>query len=166
MSFEQAIATSPYKPTIWKRFVDDTFTILDQGNVDNFLPAALNSFHNGYRDTQQDRLPRHLTSSVYRKLTHTDQYSAYDSHHSQTEKRGIVKWAKGLVTRSSAISKEKKRLSFVLVSNAYPFSFLKKLTRRPTSSREPVAVHSGSTLQRGLSGPLRSCLQQQGIRTV
>ena len=37
MSFEQAIATSPHKPTIWKRFVDDTFIILDRGNVDNFL---------------------------------------------------------------------------------------------------------------------------------
>lgn len=37
MSVEQAIATAPYKPTIWKRFVDDTFPVLDQGNVDNFL---------------------------------------------------------------------------------------------------------------------------------
>ena len=34
---EQAITTSSYKPTIWKRYVDDTFTILDRGNVDDFL---------------------------------------------------------------------------------------------------------------------------------
>ena len=33
----------------------------------------------------------HLTTSVYRKPTHTDQYLAYDSHHPQTVKRGIVK---------------------------------------------------------------------------
>ena len=26
-----------YKPRIWKRCVDDTFTILDRGNVDSFL---------------------------------------------------------------------------------------------------------------------------------
>ena len=37
-SFEQqAITASAYKPRIWKRNVDDTFTILDRGNVDSFL---------------------------------------------------------------------------------------------------------------------------------
>ncbi|KAL9965271.1 hypothetical protein ACROYT_G029046 [Oculina patagonica] len=34
---EQAIASSSYKPKIWKRYVDDTFTILDRENVDSFL---------------------------------------------------------------------------------------------------------------------------------
>ena len=37
-SFEQqAINPSVYKPRIWKRYVDDTFTIVDRGNVDSFL---------------------------------------------------------------------------------------------------------------------------------
>ena len=34
---EQAITTSFYEPRIWKRYVDDTFTILDRENVDDFL---------------------------------------------------------------------------------------------------------------------------------
>jgi len=34
---EQAIESAPYKPKIWKRYVDDTFTILDRGNVDSYL---------------------------------------------------------------------------------------------------------------------------------
>jgi len=34
---EQAIESAPYKPKIWKRYIDDTFTILDRGNVDSFL---------------------------------------------------------------------------------------------------------------------------------
>ena len=34
---EQAIATSPYKPRVWKRYVDDTFTILDRESVESFL---------------------------------------------------------------------------------------------------------------------------------
>ena len=46
-----------------------------------------------------------LTTSVYRKPTHTDQYLAYDSHHPRSVKRGIVKClyerAKGLVTKPS-----------------------------------------------------------------
>ena len=74
-----------------------------------------------------------LTTSVYRKPTHTDQYLAYDSHHPQSVKRGIVKClyerAKRLVTKPSVISEEKKHLSSVLVSNGYPFSFLQKVTR-------------------------------------
>ena len=34
---EQAITSSSYKPRIWKRYVDDTFAILDRGSVDSFL---------------------------------------------------------------------------------------------------------------------------------
>ena len=82
-----------------------------------------------------------LTTSVYRKPTHTDQYLAYDSHHPQSVKRGIVKClyerAKRLVTKPSIISEEKKHLSSVLVSNGYPFSFLQKLTK--TGNRRTVA---------------------------
>ena len=61
-SFEQqAITTSAYKPRIWKRYVDDTFTILDRGNVDSFLqqPAAFHSLHHGDREWLQTRFPWH-----------------------------------------------------------------------------------------------------------
>jgi len=34
---EQAIESTPYKPNIWKRYVNDTFTILDRSNVESFL---------------------------------------------------------------------------------------------------------------------------------
>ena len=34
---EEAITTLSYEPVIWKRYVDDTFTILDRKNVDDFL---------------------------------------------------------------------------------------------------------------------------------
>ena len=34
---EQAITTAPYKPKIWKRYIDNTFTILDRNSVDSFL---------------------------------------------------------------------------------------------------------------------------------
>ena len=42
-SFEQqAITTSAHKPRIWKRYFDDTFTILYRGNVDSFLQHLSN----------------------------------------------------------------------------------------------------------------------------
>ena len=96
-------------------------------------------------DTAVSREPDgRLTTSIYRKPTHTDQYLAYDSHHPQSVKRGIVKClyerAKRLVTKPSVISEEKKHLSSVLVSNGYPFSFLQKLTKtgKPNDSAEPA----------------------------
>ena len=102
---EQAITISPYGPRIWKRYVDDTFTILDHENVHDFLQYLNNQqssicFTN---ETEKDNKlafldtavlresDGRLTTSVYRKPKHTDQYLAYDSHHPQSVKRGIVK---------------------------------------------------------------------------
>ena len=83
----------------------------------------------------------HLTTSVYRKPTLTDQYIAYDSHHPQSVKRGIVKClyerAKRLITKPSVISEDIKHLSSVLVSNGYPFSFLQKLTKTGNQTTVP-----------------------------
>ena len=94
-----------------------------------------------FLDTAVSREPEgRLTISVYRNPTHTDQYLAYDSHHPQSVKRGIVKClydrAKHIVTKPSVISKEKKHLSSVLVSNGYPLSFLQKVTktRKPNTN--------------------------------
>ena len=80
---EQAITTSSYEPRIWKRYVDDTFTILDRENVDDFL-QYLNNQQPSIRftmETEKDnkltavlREPDgRLTTSVYRKPTHTGQ---------------------------------------------------------------------------------------------
>ena len=139
---EQAITTSSYEPRIWKRHVDDTFTILDRENVDDFLQHLNNQQPSirftmetekdnklAFLDTAVLREPDgRLTTSVYRKPTHTDQYLAYDSHHPQSVKRSIVKClyerAKRLVTKPSVISEEKKHLSSVPVFNGYPFFFL------------------------------------------
>ena len=113
-----------------------------------------------------------LTTSVYRKPTHTDQYLAYDSHHPQSVKRGIVKClyerAKRLVTKPSVISEEKKHLSSVLVSNGYPFSFLQKLnkTRKPYNSAKPANKFKATAVLpyvKGLFEQLCCCLQQQGV---
>ena len=117
----------------------------------------------------------YLSTSVYRKPTHTDQYLAYDSHHPQSVKRGIVKClydrSKHLITKPSVISHEKKHLSSVLVSNGYPFSFVKNITKtkKQTATKEPAPeIKSTAVLPyvKELSEALRRCLQQQGIWTV
>ena len=75
------------------------------------------------------------------------------------------------MTKSSAISEEKKHLSSVLVSNGYSSSFAQKLTRtrKPAPRVEPETEFKSTTVLpyiKGVSEPLRRCLQQQGIRAV
>ena len=85
-----------------------------------------------------------VTTTVYRKPTHTDQYLAYDSHHLQSVKRVSVKClydrATHFTTKPLVISEEKKHLSSVLVSNDYPCLFVRKLakTRMVTANKEPA----------------------------
>ena len=116
-----------------------------------------------------------LTTSVYRKPTHTDQYLTCDSVHPQSVKRGIVKClynrAQNLTTKPSVISEEKKHLSSVLVSKGYPSSFVRKLTKttRPTAKKELMQEFKSTAVVpyiKGVSEVLRRCLQQQGVRTV
>ena len=181
-------ATATYKPKIWKRYVDDTFTILEKDYVDSFL-QHVNSQQPTIRftmeiekdnnipflDTSVSRDSNGLLASVYRKPTHTDHYLAYDSHHPQPVKRGIVKClydrAKHLTAKPSAISEEKKHLSSVFVSNGYPSSFVRKLTKtaRPTANKEPTQEFKSTAVLpyiKGVAEVLRRCLQQQGVCTV
>ena len=81
----QATRTSTSPPTLWKRFVDDTFTIIKKNNRDSFL-QHLNSIHPSIKFThEEDRedgsmpfldiliTPEEdgsLKSSVFRKTTH------------------------------------------------------------------------------------------------
>ena len=186
---ERAIASAIHKPKIWKRYLDDTFTILDRDQVDGFL-QHLNNQQPTIRFTMETEKDNSipfldtsvirdsnglLTTSVYRKPTHTDQYLAYDSHHPQSVKRGIVKClydrAKHLITTPSVISKEKKHLSSVLVSNGYPSSFIRKLTKttKPTANNEPTQEFKSTAVLlyiKGVSEVLGRCLQQQGVRNV
>ena len=167
---------------------NDTFTILSRDKVDIFL-QHLNSQQLTIRFTMETETNNtipfldtlvtrdsdgYLFTSVYRELTHTDQYLAYDSHHPQSVKCGIVKCLydrlKHLITKPSVISQEKKYPSSVLVSNGYPFSFVKNITKtkKQTVTKELVPeIKSTAVLPyvKGLSEALSRCLQQQDIRT-
>ena len=96
-AFEQkAIRLATDKPKLWFRYVDDTFVIWQHNLecLDNFH-KHLNSLNNSIEftmETEKNRkLPfldvmvtkdkQTLTTSVYRKITHTDRYLHYNSHH-------------------------------------------------------------------------------------
>ena len=171
---EQAIDSAPFKPKILKRYMDDTFTILDRDRVDSFL-QHLNSQQPTIRftmktendnkiaflDASVSREPDgRLTTSVYRKPTHTDQYLAYDSHHPQSVKLGIVK----CLSASHLCGKE----TLVICACLQWISLLlcaedQQSKNSPQErARGRIQIHRRFTL----SEPLYRCLEQQGIRTV
>ena len=90
-----ALSTAPVTPRFYKRYVDDTFTVLPSDKVTAFLDH-LNSIHPNIQFTMElendkklafldilvIRNPDHtLGHTVYRKSTHTDKYLNGRSHH-------------------------------------------------------------------------------------
>jgi len=85
---EQALSSAPCVPKIWKRYIDDTFTVLNRNNIDTFLQHLTsrqltirftteteNNNAIPFLDTLVTRESEgHLTTSDYTKPTHTDQY--------------------------------------------------------------------------------------------
>ena len=135
---EQAIrnATTP-APKLWKRYVDDSFSILKRTAVDAFH-HTLNSIdphinftikheENGqiaFLDSLVSRKNGTIAIDVYRKPTHTDRYLDYSSHHDKQHK---ISATRTLIHRSSLLpnSEEGKVREFnhftkALISNGYP----------------------------------------------
>ena len=80
----------------------------EKDNTITFLDAAITG--------NSDDL---LTTTVYRKPTHTVQYLAYDSHHPQSVKRGIVEClydrGKHFTTKPSVMPEERNTCHQYLV---------------------------------------------------
>ena len=101
----QAIRTSPTPPSLWKRFVDDTFTIIKKEDRNSFL-QHLNSIHHNITFTCEEvrddgsmpfldilvtpKEDGSLSTSVFRKSTHTDLYLQWDSQHTILSKYSVA----------------------------------------------------------------------------
>ena len=156
----QVIKTSPSSPVLWKRFVDDTFTIIKKANRSSFL-EHLNSIHPSIEfsseETRSDgsmpfpdilMTPKEdssLTASVYRKPTHTDLYLHWDSHHTLPSKYSVVGTlyhrAKTICS-SSQLLKEEEHLFQALKRCKYPTWVLNSVKMR---SQNPTKNQNRST---------------------
>ena len=101
----QAIRTSPTPPSLCKRFVDDTFTIIKKEDRRSFL-QHLNSIHQNIKFTCEEvrddgsmpfldilvtpKEDGSLSTSVFRKPTHTDLYLQWDSQHTISSKYSVA----------------------------------------------------------------------------
>ena len=186
---EEALLSCPpdCRPTVWKRYVDDTFVIAPRDQTDQLL-AHLNSRQPTIRFTTEvehdntiaflDTLVHReadgsLTTTVYRKPTHTDQYLAYDSHHPEFVKRGVAKClhdrASRLVTRPRCTGKERHHVRAALAANGYPPSLVRQASRpRTKADSEQLEYKSFVVLPfvDGISMQLKRTLEGHGVRTV
>ena len=125
----KALATSTAPPTLWKRYVDDTFIIIHKAEKNNFL-QHLNSIDDNIHFTCEEADENgaiafldmlitpdeegRLNISVYRKATHTDQYLHWDSHHAVNSKYSVVGTlfhrARTICSNPIQLQKEEKHL--------------------------------------------------------
>ena len=98
-------SSAKYPPRIWKRFVDDTFVVIDSAMKEKFL-EHINNMDPYIQFTTEDAKPdgslpfldtivmpqpdNSLLTSVYRKPTHTDLYLQWDSHHHLSAKYSVI----------------------------------------------------------------------------
>ena len=150
-SFEQeALLTAPHPPRIWKRYVDDTFCVIDCDHLASFL-TFLNNLRKdvitftyeeetdgqiAFLDVLVKRKPDlSLDTTVFRKKTHTDQYLSFDSHHPESAKRSVLR---SLFNRADSVpsnsvdrEREKTHIQHALKLNNYPSKFVRDFTSRP-----------------------------------
>jgi hypothetical protein len=149
-----ALDSAQHKPSLWLRYVDDTFVVWPHGpeHLQNFL-----SHLNCLRPTIQFTMEREsgsaipfldvlvirkettLATKVYRKPTHTGRYLNFNSNHPPHVKRGLIQ---SLHKRASIICQEHqdlcdeiRGLRHDLQLNGYPRGFIDSVINSKGSSR-------------------------------
>ena len=184
---ERALGSFDVQPLFWKRYVDDVCTAVPSHMVQHLL-QHLNSIEQSIQFTaeleSESLLPfldvhlRHnpdgsVSTSVYRKSTHTDQYLHYTSHHPLSCKTAVIRT---LCTRAgshsssrSASCMELDRVSSALKLNGYPRHLLSRHTSPsvpPVSSNNQPEWKSTVVLPyiQGLSESVRRILVPLDVR--
>ena len=184
---QQALSTAPHAPRMWKRYVDDTFCIMEAEHVEQFL-NYINNLRTTIKFTMEQEKEGSLpfldtlltrekggkvTISIYRKPTHTDRYLHYSSHHPEYVKRGM---ATCLFHRARTIAvgdniqKEEQHLRMVLRANDYPEHVIqaaaKPKKKRTTTTEEQPKYTICLPYIAGIGEDLRRVCRKYNIRTV
>ena len=151
---DRALSTAVNPPRWWKRFVDDTFVILKKDHKEEFL-QHINSVDPSIQFTTEEQkedgsMPfldilvtsqedGTLTSKVYRKPTHTDQYLQWDSHHNLTCKYSVINTlthrAMAVCSNSQLLKEELHHIEGALTKCKYPRWAFQKILKDQESKK-------------------------------
>ena len=151
---EQAIQSATTPPKTWKRFVDDSFAIINKNAITSFhdtlnsidLHIKLTIEHEkdeqiAFLDMLISRRNNSVSIHVYRKPTHTDRYLDYASHHDLKHKistaNTLINRSLNLPTTEDGKLKELQHVSAALVSNGYPKTIISKVIKTLTEKATP-----------------------------
>ena len=178
----KAIADMRTPPKLWLRFVDDVLAIIKKNLAKEILDHlnrqdpnivfTMDLEENGrlpYLDSMIHCSNHKLTTTVYRKPTHTDRYLPYDSHHPRSAKCSVVdsllKRAEDVITSEPEKGAESHRIELALKTwerlstifhhgKAYPLPN-KKNPRNQQNN--PLAKRSVSPLFMAQLKPFSAC---------
>ena len=171
----RAINTSPYPPLMWKRFLDDTFVVIKAAHKQNLLDH-INSIDHHIQFTSEDLRPDgsmpfldilvtpredgSLSTTVYRKPTHTDLYMQWDSHHTISSKYSVVgilhHRVKTICSSPHLLQQEEDPLFKVLTKCKYPtwaLNWVKIKIRTPAQRNQKKSNNSNANNQKSNQNP-------------
>ena len=101
----QALNTAPHSPSLWRRFVEDTFVVIQAAQKDRFI-ENIDSIDDRIQFTMEESrsdgsmpfldtlvIPQpdgSFSTTVYRKQTLTDLYLQWDSHYTIAAKYSVM----------------------------------------------------------------------------
>ena len=187
---ETALRTAPLQPTLWLRYVDDTFVVWPHGHEElQHFHEHINQQHPNiqftieeekdgklaFLDVQVTRSPDGLITSVYRKPTHTDRYIPFHSHHHQRTTTGVLRCMRDRahqICSNTNREPELERLKEVFQANGFPEDLMTKtLTFHstpapiPEPGQEPVKTLCTPYIC-GLSEKLERVCTSLGVRAA
>ena len=135
----KAINTAEHPPRIWKRYVDDTFVVINAAKKEVFL-EHIHSVDPHIQFKTEDAkadgsipfldtvvMPQpdnSLLTSVYRKSTHTDLYLNWNSHHHLSAKFSVINTlkyrVKTICSNNQLLKEEEDPLNRALRRCKYP----------------------------------------------
>ena len=157
---QRALASFSHTLLFCKRYVDDTCVAMLPSMVESFhkhlnsiepsIQFTVETENNGQLAFLDINISRHsdgsLSTSVYCKKTHTDQYLQFSSHHSSSHKQSV---GRTLFSRASTHSsslvqlpEEESHIYEALKSNGYPKNFIRRCKNKETSKKQrpPLSI--------------------------
>ena len=167
---------------MWKRFVDDTFVVIKAAHKQEFL-EHINSIDNQIQFTSEDSKPDgsmpfldmmitpredgRLSTTVYRKPTHTDLYLQWDSHHPISSKNsvqvGTLHHRAKTICSSPHMLQQEDHLSKVLTRCRYPTWAINRVKMKMRTPAQKKKNKNIANIQQNCQRPYMVVPYYQGL---